>query len=276
MDAIYATYIHVRCPAHSFIPNRLRILFSPQHAFECNLAPDTFMSWNKDELRTYKIGRQLRGSSRIVFKTYHIRAPYDRIIAQLVAEVDHGEAHDSHESRRRQEYAKRLLDLFAIEAKQYSGNKLDFYPKTLTPVLVRQLNGLHDASSRVVNAVVSLNKPPATSEQAIKFYLGKDPTSPSLIPHYRRRLLNLPIPRWHLAIVLGVAQLGDGPVYDRFYNDHYKIMDSLHKSGYPQRGPNAIPLLSQDEVAAILCEGLTVFFNAELNLVVRRSMFPVS
>ena len=201
-------------------------------------------------------------------KTYFIRAPYDRIISQLIAEVKHGEEHDAHESRRRQEYAKRLLDLFAIEAERYKGHTLKFYPKTLTPLLIRQLRGLHDASSRVVRSMVSNNEPPATPEQTIQFYFGVDPTAPSCIPHYRRNLLNLPISRWHLAIVLQTATLGDGDLYDRFHDDHNIIMQTLKRTGYPERGPHGIPLLIEDEVAAIIGEEITSFFEPELNLVV--------
>jgi hypothetical protein len=274
MDAIHATRIYVRGPTHSFTSGGLTACFSPRRAFKSRLTAEKFMSWEENELRMYGIGRHVRGLTKLVFKTYLVRAPYDHIISQLVAEVDHGEAHDTHESRRRQEYAKRLLDLFAIEAERYKGDPMDFYPKTLTPILVRQLNGVHDASSTVVEAVVSRNKPPATSEQTIKFYLGKDPTSPSLIPHYRRQLLSLPIPRWHLAVLLKATTLGNGSDYNRFHDDHYTITRSIHQSGYPKRGPNNIPLLNEDEVAAIVCEGLTSFFDSELNLVVWLLLVP--
>ena len=165
---------------------------------------------------------------------HRIRAPYDRLISQLAAELEHGEDHDTHESRRRQEYAKRVLDLFAIEVERYRGHEDDFYSKILTPILVRQLKGVDDASSYVVRAVVSNNTPPASVAQAAEFYFNLDPTDPCHIPHYCRRLLNLPIARWHLAIVLGQALLGEGNQYEHIHDDHDSIMASLKKNRYAQ------------------------------------------
>ena len=220
------------------------------------------------------MGRLVRGhGSRIQFKTYRILAPYDRIISQLAAEIEHGEDHDTHESRRRQEYAKRVLDMFATEVERYKGPEDEFYSKILTPILVRQLKGLHDALSHVVRAMVSQGKPPATTAQAVEFYFNIDPTHPRLIPHYRRQLINLPIARWHLATVYGVCTLGNGDSYDRFHDDHDGIMRSLKENGCGERGPSKIPLLNWEEVTAIVAEGLAPFFKPELDLVVRHLQF---
>ena len=107
------------------------------YRFKCNMTPETFMSWENRQLRPYRMGRLVRGhGSRIQFKTYRILAPYDRIISQLAAEIEHGEDHDTHESRRRQEYAKRVLDMFATEVERYKGPEDEFYSKILTPILV--------------------------------------------------------------------------------------------------------------------------------------------
>ena len=241
------------------------------------MTPEAFMSWDKAELRKYRKGRLVRGhGSRLQWKTHFILAPYDRIISQLAAEVKHGEDHDTHESRRRQEYAKRLLDLFAIEVERYKGDAPKFFSKVLTPLLIRQLKGVDDSSSHVVRAMVSNGKPPATVAQAIEFYLNTDPTDPRHIPHYRRRLINLPIAHWHLATVLGHAALGDGDSYIRFHDDHDQIMRSLKEKGYGKSGPSGIPLLNIDEVAAVVAEGLAPFFKPELDLVVHYPPFPLA
>jgi len=117
------------------------------------------MSWKPGELRPFEVGRLIanRGKSghKVKWQTYYILAPYDRIIAQLEAENECGEAYNTHESRRRQEYAKRVLDKFAQEIKSDDINPSTFRSAVLTPILIQQLKGIHDASSETVHALVS-------------------------------------------------------------------------------------------------------------------------
>ena len=231
------------------------------------------MTWEPGELRSFDIGTfgEPGGSKVTTWKTYRILAPYERIIAQLALESDVSTIHNSHETCRRGEYANRVLDLFGEEIESFTGNPSEFFSQVLTPILVRQLRGLHDDSSTTVRAVVAEGKDPATLEQATKFYLTLDPTDPDYIPLYRRQLLTLPIARWHLATVLGLIPKGHRRHYHRFYNDHVIIMQSLDVADpYPivDEATN-IPYLTRTEVAAIVAERLEDFFEHELRFVVR-------
>ena len=146
------------------------------------------MSWTHGEVRTIEVGRLIanRGKpgSKVHWKKYQVPAPYDRIVAQLEVENECGEAHDTHESRRRQEYAKRVLDKFAAELMASDDDPSEFRSRILTPILVRQLKGVHDASSETVRAMVSHSRPLTTISDATVFYLTEDPTHPSYIPIY--------------------------------------------------------------------------------------------
>lgn len=222
------------------------------------------MSWECGELRQFDLGT--RGETVIEWKTYRILAPYDRIIAQLVLESEHGKDHASHEPRRRREYANRVLDLFAEEIKSFPGHPSMFYSTVLSPILIRQFKGVHDDLSHIVRAVIANEEDPVTVEQVVMFYLQVDPTDPFYIAMYRRQLLNLPIARWHLAVVLGLAPMHHKRHYHRFYNDHVVIMPSLIYDELDEE--TGIPLLNATEMAALAAERLEDFFKPELQLVV--------
>lgn len=228
------------------------------------------MSWQAGELRTFELGTIHPGApgflKRTTWKTYRILAPYDRIIAQLTAESNHGRHHNSHEARRREEYANRVLDLFGEEIESVAGeDPATFYSKTLTPILARQLRGVHDDISRTIRAVVAHGAEFASIEQAATFYFTMDPADPMYIRLYRRQLLNLPIVRWHLAVVLGMIHLNNKAHYDRFYTDHCLIMHSLNvQGGYNRLDQDGYPLLNRVEVGALVAEGLDDYFGTEL------------
>jgi hypothetical protein len=241
--------------------------------FDCQVTAETFLSWQAGELRLFRLGTihpAVPGFlKRTTWKQYRILAPYDRIIAQLAAESDHGHNHASHEARRREEYANRVLDLFAKEVESLPGEAVTFYPKTLTPILVRQLRGVHDDISRTIRAVVARGSEEVTIQQATEFYLTMDPANPTYIRLYRRQLLNLPIVRWHLATILGIIHPNHKEHYDRFYTDHALIMHSLDvEDPYPNLDEDGYPLLNRVEVGALVAEGLEEYFELELAFVV--------
>ena len=222
------------------------------------------MHWERGELRSFDVGTP--GATAAQWRTYKILAPYERIIAQLALEAEHGEKHLSHEPRRRREYANRVLDLFGDEIKSFSGDPSAFFSAVLSPILIRQFMGVHDDLSETVRAVVAKGEESATADDVVEFYLKADPTDPSYIPFYRRQLLNMPIARWHLAVVLGLIRMAHTRHYHRFYNDHVLIMESLT---YDELDPETnIPLLNKTDMAAIAAERLEGFFRQELGLVV--------
>ena len=159
-----------------------------------------YLRWVKGELREVKIGRDFAGI--VAWTTHMILAPYDHIIVQLVAEIRLSKNANSHETRHHSAYAKQVLDLFVDEITKFKGNPSQFYSTVLTPLLMRWLKGLHDASSKLVLAVIGRGAEKATMEQATAFYLTLNPTNPKHIRLYRRQLLNLPIACWYLATIL--------------------------------------------------------------------------
>lgn len=231
----------------------------------------TFLQWEPGELRPFRLGARWEN---VKWTDHAILAPYDHIIAQLVAEATIGVTHDTHESRRRLDYAIDMLDAFADEIVSFKGDISRFYSKVLTPLLVRWLRGIHDASSATVLALVAKGHKRATIEHAIAFYLRMDPTDPKYIPIYRRQLLNVPIPRWHAAVTMNVVSLSGrsaGIHYDRFHTDHDVIMKSLLTSPYTQLDNNRLPLLNKTEVAVLIATRLDGMFAQELTMAVSRS-----
>jgi hypothetical protein len=118
------------------------------------------MSWRKGELRQISVGRTItsrKGTRNNCEEVYHpkdIPAPYDRIIAQLIAEDKHGDGDKSHDSLHRQAYARRVLDAFWYEINGYAGRPIDFRSTVLTPLLQRQLRGVEDSYGPSVQAAV--------------------------------------------------------------------------------------------------------------------------
>ena len=246
--------------------------------FESSITAETFMSWQTGELRYIRIGTIHPAApgfvKRTTWKSYRVLAPYDRVVAQLATEANHACHHNSHEARRRGEYANRMLDLFGEEIESLAdSDPVTFYSKVLTPILVRQLRGVHDDISRTICAVVAQGSKSASIQEAAQFYLTMDPSNPIYIRLYRRQSLNLPIVRWHLATVLGVINKNHKGHYDRFYTDHALIMDSLNVSGaYQDKDEEGYPLLNRVEAGALVAEGLDEYFEMELGFVVRTAL----
>lgn len=248
---------------------------SRRFIIEVDLCFDTFMSWEPSELRKISIGtRNKKSDDGYKWLDKHIPAPYDRVIHQLVAEAQLGEETEAHEAVRRQVYAERTLDGFCKEIKAYKGDPVSFRSKLLTPLLVRQLNGVDDGyTPSVQNAIHCLcpHKEKIDIYSTTSFYLTKDPCSTIYIPAYRRHLLYLPTPRWHLGILMGVDEYLGGPLkhFELVIQNHDKVMTSLlGQLGVCSGGPDP-PLLSEVEVDVIRSELLTEFFLEELSLVVR-------
>jgi len=163
-----------------------------------------------------------------------------------------------------------VLDMFAEEIRSSNINLETFHSKVLTPILIHQLRGIHDASSQTVRAMVSHSRQVVTIQDTTLFYLALDPADPSYIPIYHQQLLNIPRAWWHLGVVMGRTDLMDpGPYYNRFHEDHDKIMELLAgPNAYTEVDDSGNPLLNVMEVACILAERLEEFFGPELALVV--------
>ena len=163
------------------------------------------MRWKKGETRTIEFGRsrKLRGKGlfKIHYNTYELPAPYDRIVCQLVDEELHGQMHNSHKARRRQTYAQQVLDLFADELMDSTVDPAAFRSVILTPILQRQLAGVHDAYTSCVRTAVGKGKAKPTILDATEVYLSRGPTEPKFIPTFRCNLVYIPEAHWHLGVV---------------------------------------------------------------------------
>ena len=141
-----------------------------------------------------------------------VPAPYDRIISQLILEDEHAEEDYGHEAGRWQSYARRVLNFLWKEIRGFDEkfDKKESRPKSLTPILQRQLEGAEDNYSPSVRDSVSTEegKTP-TIEQATHFYLRDDPAHPRWILNFRRNIIYIPEARWHLGTLLGAHAVGD-------------------------------------------------------------------
>ena len=250
-----------------------------RYTFWCTLAADEFMSWKAGDLRTIELG-QWRKRCRaeaydIVFASYDVPAPYDRLVSQLITERVHADHHDTYEARRRAVYAMATLDAFGDELKEFKNSKLptaSFRSKVLTPILQRQRLGIHDAYTPFVSACVASDGKTPTLRDISKTYLGCDPANPSYIRAYRRNLLYLPDPRWHLGMVMhaaGRTQDEQNSSHKRVRVNHDKIMATPLAEVHMDCDQHGIPRLSCTEIEVIFDEGLEDFFAEELQSVVR-------
>ena len=243
------------------------------------------MSWETDELRPIQVGHRESDA----YQAREIPAPYDRIVAQLIQEDEHAEEDHGHEALRRQSYARRVLNSFWKEIKQYDGEPKHFRPKSLTPLLQRQLAGVEENYSPSVMQAVSNGQGTPTIEQATHFYLRDDPCVVRWIPNFRRNLVHIPEARWHLGIVLGENAAGDPVPYGRV-RTNMDVLARYAKQQAEEAGddavgdtndeeddeyadeaeidPESIPVFNEAEVQVIVNERLEKFFSPELERVV--------
>ena len=208
------------------------------------------MSWRPGELRDFEIGTRRKAPKKQTyvwnFTKAKIPAPYDRIICQLKEEDAHGDTDMSHESQRRQSYARQVLDEFGEEFKIYKGPPADFRSHVLSPILARQLVGIPDSCSPSVMAAVLDDEGGGDEEDndrvtigmATELYLSRDPTGVELIPSYRYNSILLPEVRWHLAIVLKKIEVGDTNGYSNVWANQ-DILMAAYQSSYQSSGQGA-------------------------------------
>ena len=251
------------------------------------------MDWQDTTVWTIKFGRlrKVKVNERTIFKVtltpFKVPAVYHRLVCQLISEERHGLQHNSHESRRRQMYARQVLAAFAeeIESKR-RGEPIpptSFRSHILTPILQRQLRAVHDAYLPSIHAAI-LQKGEAslTISRVTEIYLRDDPTIAYFIPLYRRHLLYVPEPRWHLGVVVNPARLGDPDFYNAVRQHHEHILMAIReekKKGKEEPtiyDPNGMPLLRKAEVRAIILEGLEDYFAQELSAVVLHPTLPIA
>lgn len=248
-----------------------------KYDFKCTIKANEVFTWESKELRRVQI-RTRKAGKPAPWQERLVPAPYDRIIAQMILEASHGKHDASHEARRRQEYAERVLIHFGHELKAFSGPAESFRPRSLTPILQRQLWGVDDAYTPAVSDAIAEDEDDPTILDATKFYLGEDPTDPAWIPTYRRNMLYISEARWHLGVIAGSMSLGDKEGYGMVRKHTDLLMESLAGDSEDSDGDKSsdegdepdenVPLLSELEVLAIVVERIEWFYREELMRVV--------
>jgi hypothetical protein len=242
------------------------------------------MAWEIHEVREVKVKvKQKQGNTTtLAEEVMHIPAPYDRIVSQLLSEVEHAMNDSGHESLRRQTYAEQVLDNFYDEIINYKGVERAFRSKFLTPLLQRQMLGVAEDYAPVVKASVQAEHETLTIKAATEFYLQHDPTDPSWIESYRRNLIYTPQARWHLGVVMGSTDVKDREAYNLVLKNHDLIMEAMRTNIEQNAGgigggedddssSCGIPDLSAAEIRVIREEKLDGFFRKELDRVMARS-----
>ena len=80
------------------------------------------------------------------------------LFSQLMAESMHSQRDGGHESRRREDYAQKVLDKFGGELRQFKDLPVTFRSKVLTPILQCQVTGIHNTYTPTVCTGVNLMK----------------------------------------------------------------------------------------------------------------------
>lgn len=278
-----------------------------KYHFRCPMTPSNFMDWGDTTVWTIEFGRlrklNKKMTNKVAYTTYEVPAVYHRLIGQLTAEEVHGQLHNSHESHRRQMYARQVLDSFAKEvlknAARPPGKQIppaSFRSHTLTTILQRQLRGVHDAYMPSVHtALVWKGEASLTISCAMEIYLHQDPTHTYLIPHYHHYLLYIPEPCWYLGVVVNPDQLGNADFCDMVREHHEQIMMAIREEKKDEKGKgkgkekekecdeeriiwdsHGMPVLRRAEVKAIVLEGLEGPFAQELSTVVCHPTLPIA
>ena len=143
------------------------------------------MAWESGELRKIKVKVKPRKGSKLVSQVKRVPTPYDRIIAQLLSEVQHAKNNDAHEALHQQTYAEEVLDNFYDEIIRYVGAPTVFHSKVLTPILQQQLLGVVEDYAAVVEAAVRYTEETLTIKAATEFYLQFNPTTGYITPFFQ-------------------------------------------------------------------------------------------
>lgn len=248
------------------------------------LTEETFLAWKQDEVAEITIVRFVRKPgmvrSRNEVRTIRkIPAAYIRIVDQLENEADAGQLLSMHEVLRRATYAEETLDAFGIELIRAGAGEEAFRSKVLNPLMMRQLRGvMSNYGPNVRNAIEKGNKA-LTIRDVTTFYFEYDPIDAGGIASFRRNLIYTPEARWHLSLVLGLADIDDAGNIANVWANQDSIMESLNKglrgvTEVPQVEGITIPAFNTTEIEVIICEKLERYFAPELALTVCRLTLP--
>jgi hypothetical protein len=245
-----------------------------KYSVDCEMVFEKFLDWSPEELGEVNVGRFRSGKNRqrtVRMQQCQLPAAYLGVIGQLISEAQHGNGNAGHEARRRQAYARQVLDLFAQEILNYRLEAKRFRSCVLTPILVRHFSGVTDVYLPQISGCITMGQGTPSLEDAVKFYLALDPVDPIYIPGYRRSLLFIPESRWYLGIIMRhdvLCPQGPAAYHALSRSNHDHIMAAITNDPLERPEGGTIPLLRGVEVSAIRKERLSRFFWRELDLVV--------
>lgn len=239
------------------------------YSYLCTTTSDQFLNWKKGQVKEIQVGKheKRRGKGKkaasMVWTKREIPVIYVQLVCQLLLEDLHGETDPSHESLRRQSYARQVLDAAAKDIRQYKGPGAKFRSKILTPILQRYLRGVPDGYTPSIRAAIAEGEGEPTIADATQFYLAEDPVDPTHIPHYRRNLIHIVESRWYLGVLLGKIKLDSATDFKRIRSNHDEVMGALaDESDQEDDEEDDRPLsFSKTEVEIIVDEGLDEFFE---------------
>jgi hypothetical protein len=230
----------------------------------------SFLNWEEGELFeiTYGKTRKMpnRQYNKWIMKKKKIPVQYARLTQQFLFEIAHGLKDSGHESLRRCTYAQRMLDHFGWELNAFHGKEERFRSKVYSPILQRQLKGVHDAyAPSIARAIARADEAP-TIGQVTTFYLGNDPLDRRAIPIYRRNLVYIREARWHLGIIMGKVQVESREHFELYLFHH----DMIHRQlkGVPRPQSRGVPPFMAYEIASIIRLELEEYFLPELKATV--------
>jgi len=226
----------------------------------------SFLSWKEGELFEIRYGKTRKlvnkQAHKWIMKRKKIHVQYARLTQQFIFEIAHGMANNGHEALRRYTYAQMMLDQFGFELDAWRGKEENFRSKVYTPVLQRQLKGVHDAYAPSIRRAIAQSTEAPTIAQVTTFYLGNDPLNPKAIPIFRRNLVYIREARWHLAIIMEKIDITSSDDFEMFLFHH----DMIHRQlkGVPRPRSKGPPPFLPFEAAAIIKEELEGYFANEM------------
>ena len=224
------------------------------------------MQWKDGEVFEISYGKTRKITNKQAYRWIMLKKkiplPYARLTQQFLLEVAHGKVNSSHEAQRRYTYAQLMLDLFGYELDLFCGPADEFRSKVYTPVLQRQLKGVHDAYAPSIKRAIAQSDEDPTIAQVTRFYLGNDPLDPRCIPCYRRNIIYTREVFWHLAMVTGKMTYDSAKDFESSLFYHDLILKDLQKR--PKPSGRGIPVFSQIEAASIIALELEGYFAVEL------------
>lgn len=253
----------------------LKVQFAWESFFKSGIRQTTSVEVGKER----KVPKENR--RKIYYSTRYIPTQYARIIHQLSCEAGHSNYNEGHEAQRHASYALQVLNLVGEELAYATKLKDDglvawsWRLSVLTPILQRQLAAIPDVYLPAVRAGVlppdprDLQAPQGeeseeserelTIEDATQFYLGRDPISVHLVPHFRRTFIYSREVRWHLAILLRYTDMKDVDWFEKTLENQDVLLAG--ESPGPYEG-----------IAPFTDTDVTVLYDESLHIIVEEDL----